>query len=349
MDKRKGKRIVGQREPAANIGLPSYTLEEAVDFVVRIKRANNLKERTISGYIQNMRYFIDWTNERYGEITINQVTTDMLREYILWCSNDKEYYAGHPFKSEFNRERRGLSPASVNVRIRVLRTFFSTLYEEEVISKNPVRNVSLMRQDVDTVMPLTEDELKRFMKAPDQSQWAQWRDYIIMTLILDCGIRLGEICSLEKSEVDFVKKQIVLPASKNKNRKSRILPLSTETTRLLKQLTVESSEHFETPYLFTTNYGEQLSIKTVQKSFDKYAEKAKIDRTVSPHVLRHNFASMAAENGMSIFHLQLILGHADISTTRKYVQISEGSLSDEHRRFSPLTRINSRSKGGVRI
>ncbi|WP_280142880.1 tyrosine-type recombinase/integrase [Paenibacillus sp. 453mf] len=90
-------------------------------------------------------------------------------------------------------------------------------------------------------------------------------------------------------------------------------------------------------------------MKTVQKSFDKYAERAKIDRTVSPHVLRHNFASMAAENGMSIFHLQLILGHADISTTRKYVQISEGSLSDEHRRFSPLTRINSRSKGGVRI
>ncbi|WP_229717113.1 tyrosine-type recombinase/integrase [Paenibacillus aceti] len=199
-----------------------------------------------------------------------------------------------------------------------------------------------MRQDVDTVTPLTEEELRRFLKAPDQRQWAQWRDAIIMTLILDTGLRLNEICALEKSEIDFVRKLILLPAAKNKNRKSRILPLSTETARLLKQLITESAEHFETSYVFTTNYGDQLSDKTIQKSFDRYAEKAKLGRSVSPHVLRHNFATMAAENGMSIFHLQKIMGHADISTTRKYVQISEESIADEHRKHSPLTRIMKR-------
>lgn len=346
MDKRTGRRTLTGRTPIADVGLPSYTIEEAVDFVIKIKRANNLKERTISGYIQNMQYLTEWITVRYGEISIQDVTTDMLRGYILWCSDEKEYYGGHPFKSDFDRERRGISPASVNVRIRVLRTFFSVLYEEEVISKNPAKNVSLMRQDVDTVMPLTEDELRRFMKAPDQKQWAQWRDAIIMTLILDVGLRLNEICSLEKAEVDFVKKHIALPASKNKNRKSRILPLSTETLRLLKQLITESAQHFDTTHVFTTNYGEPLSEKTIQKSFDKYAEKAKLGRSVSPHILRHNFATMAAENGMSIFHLQKIMGHADIATTRKYVQISEGSIADEHRRFSPLLRITGR-KGGV--
>ncbi|OZQ66537.1 tyrosine-type recombinase/integrase [Paenibacillus odorifer] len=346
MDKRTGKRTLTERTPIADVGLPSFTLEEAVDFVVKVKRANNLKERTISGYIQNMQYFTEWITVRHGEITIQDVTTDMLRGYILWCSDEKEYYGGHPFKSDFDRDRRGISPASVNVRIRVLKTFFSVLYEEEVISRNPARNVSLMRQDVDTVAPLTEDELRRFMKAPDQKQWAQWRDAVIMTLILDAGLRLGEICSLEKSEVDFVKKHIVLPASKNKNRKSRVLPLSTETLRMLKQLITESAQHFDTTHVFTTNYGEQLSEKTIQKSFDKYAEKAKLGRSVSPHVLRHNFATMAAENGMSIFHLQKIMGHADIQTTRKYVQISESSIADEHRRFSPLLRLSAR-KGSV--
>ena len=85
------------------------------------------------------------------------------------------------FKADYDKERKGLSPVSVNVRIRVLKTFFNVLYDEEIINRNPVANLSLMRQDVDTVMPLTEDELRRFMKAPDQRQWAQWRDYIIMT------------------------------------------------------------------------------------------------------------------------------------------------------------------------
>lgn len=254
MDKRTGKKTLTQRTPIADVGLPSYTINEAVDFVVKVKRANNLKERTIEGYLKNMRYFIEWVAEHYGEIAIQDVTADMLRDYVIWCANEKEYYAGHPYKSEFKKGQRGLSPASVNVRIRVLRTFFAVL----TISRKPAANLSLMRQDVDTVTPLNEDELRRFLKAPDRQQWAQWRDAIIMKLILDTGLRLNEICALEKSEIDFVRKLIVLPAAKNKNRKSRVLPLSTETLRLLKQLIKESAQHFETTYVFTTNYGDQL-------------------------------------------------------------------------------------------
>lgn len=66
MDKRTGKKTVGQRTPIAEVGLPSYTLDEAVDFVVKVKRANNLKERTIEGYVKNMRYFIEWAEDRHG-------------------------------------------------------------------------------------------------------------------------------------------------------------------------------------------------------------------------------------------------------------------------------------------
>lgn len=341
-DKRTGRKQITERQPVETVGLPSYTLEEAVEFVVKVKRAKNLKGRTIDGYVANMQYFIEWVAERHGDLSIQDVTTDLIREYVLWCAEEKEYYAGHPYKSEYDKDRRGLSPASVNVRIRVLRTFFNVLYAEDVIDRNPAQNVSLMRQDIDTVQPLTEDELYRFLKAPNQRQYAQWRDYCIIITILDCGARLNEICSLEKTEIDFVKKQIVLPAAKNKNRRSRILPLSTETVRLLKQLIVESEKHFDSIYVFITNYGEQLSEKTVQKAFDKYAEKAKLGRSVSPHVLRHNFASMAAENGMSVFHLQKIMGHAEIATTRKYVQLSEESIADQHKRFSPLSRVMKR-------
>lgn len=342
MDKRTGRKTVQARRPIVDVGLPSYSLAEAMDFVVKVKRANNLKEKTLNGYIRNFEYFMEWVAENYGELSANDVTVEILREYVLWCSTEKVYYEGHPFKSEFDKDRKGLQASSVNVRIRVLRTFFNILYKEEVINRNPAANLTLMRQEEDTVQPLADDELRRFLKAPDQQQWAQWRDYVAMVLILDCGMRLGELCSLEKEFLDLTRKQIKLPGSKTKNRKGRILPISTETARLLKQLVTETSREFDTPYVFTTNYGSQLSEKTVQKAFDKYAEKAKIGRSVSPHMLRHNFATMAAENGMPLFHLQKLMGHADIKTTRKYVQLSEESIVVEHRKFTPLTRLMKR-------
>ncbi|WP_225445990.1 phage integrase SAM-like domain-containing protein [Paenibacillus arenosi] len=132
MDKRTGKRTVNTRQPIANVGLPSYSLQEAIDFVIKVKRAKNLKEGTIKDYIKNMRYFTEWVSKCHADITISDVSANMLRQYTLWCKQDKEYYGGHPFKAEYDKERRGLEASSVNVRIRVLRTFFNVLYKEEV-------------------------------------------------------------------------------------------------------------------------------------------------------------------------------------------------------------------------
>lgn len=112
--------------------------------------------------------------------------------------------------------KRGLVASSVNVRIRVLRTFFNVLHQEGI-------------------------------EGSRHKSWEQWPD--IMALILDSGIRLNEIGSLEKKDINFAKRPIVLPAFKNKNRKSRILLLSAETVRLLKQLMAESSAVFESPYV----------------------------------------------------------------------------------------------------
>lgn len=341
MDRRIGKRQVMRRDPVINVNLPEYTIEEALEFFVKVKRANNLKERTITGYVQNMRYFYEWLTEEYDVIHVGDITAEILREYVIWCANDKEYYGGHPFKG--GQTRRGLSAASVNVRIRVLKAFFNVLYDEDIINVNPAQNLALMRQDIDTVEPLADEELRRLLKAPDQSYTAQFRDYVIMMTILDGGLRLNEICSLEVDDIDFTRKRIVLPASKNKNRRSRVIPLSTETVRLIRQLVKETEKHFGgSMYVFTTVSGDPVNEKTIQKAFNKYAEKAKITKRVTPHVLRHNFATMAAHSGMSVFHLQKILGHSDISTTRKYVQVSDEDLSEQHAKYSPIKRVLKR-------
>jgi integrase/recombinase XerD len=341
-DKRTGRVQIRERNVDSTSTLVSYGMEDALQLFLTVKEAQNLKQRTRRDYETNMRYFIEWIGKYYGEITVDDISIKILREYVLWCANEKEYYGGHPFKSEVDKERKGLSPASVNVRIRVLKAFFNTMAQEGVIIRNPCENLSLMRQDIDTVQPLTEDELRRLLVAPDQKYYAQFRDYCILMLIVDTGMRINEICALELRDIDLRTRQIVLPAIKNKNRKPRVLPLSAEITRLLMQLTTESRQYFDSAFVFNTNYGEPINEKTIQKAIAKYAKKACITKRVSPHVLRHNFAKMAAMNGMDVFTLMRILGHSDISTTRKYVQIDDDDVKEQHKLYSPIQRIMKR-------
>jgi len=130
-DKRKGKRQVWEREiDVSDEALPSYTLDEAVDFVVKVKRSKNLKQRTIDGYVINMRYFIDWITEKFGELPVSEITVSTLRDYVLWCLMKKTSTEGIRSGKNMRGGRKGLSPASVNVRIRVLRTFFEVMYKE---------------------------------------------------------------------------------------------------------------------------------------------------------------------------------------------------------------------------
>ncbi|MFB4164746.1 hypothetical protein ACE1TI_13175 [Alteribacillus sp. JSM 102045] len=82
------------------------SLEDAFQFVMNIKRANNLKERTLKDYNVYLRKFGDWVAEHYGEITVDQIEIDLLREYVVWCANEKTYYGGHPFKERMNKGKR---------------------------------------------------------------------------------------------------------------------------------------------------------------------------------------------------------------------------------------------------
>ena len=339
------KRVVGKRavvERSANHEgkkLISMTIEDATEYFLNLKKTKNLKEKTLAGYALNMSYFATWLNERYEGVSVSKITTEILREYIMWCAKEKQYYENHPFKQKHYQGKTGISAASINVRIRVLKVFFATLRDEEVIDRNPAEKLSLMRVDVDTVQPLTDEELQRLLASPDQRYFSQFRDYVIMLLIIDTGMRINEICSLEVKEIDFKARQIVLPAAKNKNRKLRVLPISFDTVKLLMEITAENKQHFDSSYVFLTNRGDPLNEKTVQKALVKYAEKAGLEKRVSPHVLRHNFAKMAALNGMDIFSLMRMMGHADISTTRKYVQVNDDEVKHQHFQFSPLKRL----------
>lgn len=266
---------------------------------------------------------------------VNDITTRMIREYMVYMTEEHV--------NEKTGEI-GVSPYTVNSRIRFLKTFFNALFQEEIIDKNPVNDVKMMRVDEDTFDPLSDDEVERILGVPNTREYAQFRDLVGMYLMLDTGIRLSELCNLEISDIDFKSRCIILPAHKNKNRKPRIMPLSNQVVKMLLELVNENKAHFDSAHVFLANCGTPYQANSFRRRLHQYKEKAGIDKRVSLHAFRHLFCGNYILNGGDVFSLQRIVGHADISTTRKYMQVDESAVRHQHAQFSPVLRIRKKYK-----
>ncbi|MFD2923873.1 tyrosine-type recombinase/integrase [Halobacillus naozhouensis] len=334
---RKGKAIVKRRTAPQNLrqvftdNTINLSLEDALEYVYAFKQSEGLRERTLSDHRNLFVYFIEWAAEFYPDVEqVNDVTSGVIRQYIIYLSEER-----------VNKRtgELGLSPYTVNIRIRQLKTFFSVLHSEEIIDKNPMKGVKLLKVDEDKFTPLTEKEIDRLLKAPDVKEYAQFRDLCAIFLTLDTGIRVSELFSLEMADLDFKSRAIYLPGRKTKNRKPRVLPLSNQVLRLLMELITEVKANFETDYVFVSNFGEPYSPTSFRRRVHIYKTRAGIEKPLSAHSLRHQFCRDYILNGGDLFSLQRIAGHASISTTRKYIQFTTEDLQKQHAQYSPITKL----------
>lgn len=329
---RKGKKIVRQRTVSVtNPEKPALTLEQCFDYFLTIKLTEGVRERTVKDYHVIFNEFTNWLEE--GKNTnIKEITPQIIRRYIKYLQHRPNKRTGEI----------GLSNYTINIRLRFIKTFFNTLFTEKFITDNPADPIKLLRVDEDSFEPLTDEEISRLLDAPDDREFAQFRDKVAMYLILDTGMRVNEVFHLEVSEINFKNRTIELPASKNKNRKPRIIPFSPVVARLLMELIAENKMHFDSPYVFLSNFGERYRANSFRRRLLNYKKKAGINKRVSPHSLRHQFCRDYILNGGDVFTLQRIVGHKNIQTTRKYVQMTGADLKDQHEKFSPLVRLRKR-------
>lgn len=312
----------------------NLSLEDALEYVCAYKKSEGLRDRTINDYRILFGYFIEWVSEYYPDIKhVNEITSGLVREYINYLTD--EHFNDHS-------KERGLSPTTINIRLRNMRALFNTLHKEEVIDKNPTASIKLLKVDEDTFEPLTLDEIDRLLKAPDVREYAQFRDLVCMYLILDTGIRNSEMFDLKMKHVDFKSRAIVLNGSITKNRKPRILPLSNQVLRLLMELITEVKANFNTEHVFVSNFGEKYMPASFGRRIYIYKDRANIEKRITPHGLRHQFCRDYIVNGGDIFTLQRIAGHADITTTRKYIQFTNDDLKNQHALFSPIVRLRQK-------
>jgi integrase/recombinase XerD len=336
---RKGKNLVKDRiavASAATISL-ELTFKEALELFVNAKKAEGMRPRTISDYYKHIEWFTRFLSEFYPDVTtIQQLTADIIRNYINYLRDERNPYAGDKTRE---KDVKGLAVNTINIRLRTLRAMCRFWTEEGYIAANPMEKIKPLRKDsVDDMTGYTEKEIKALFSVLDVRQYSGFRDKIIMLLLLDTGIRINELVNVQISHLDVKRSTLTIPAEIAKNRKSRTIPVSRKVMKLLLELHDENKQYFEpTEFLFLTAYGEQMIPDTFRRRLWKYAQEAGVERA-TPHKFRHSFARDFLMNGGSVFALQLILDHADIATTRRYVQLDDSHIKEQHQRFSPVSK-----------
>jgi integrase/recombinase XerD len=324
---------------------PELTLQQALDLVVSVKRAEGLRDRTLRDYEKDYRYFTKWLDEFHPEIEyVHQLSASIFRDHITWMKYDVKKYGDHKYNNKKDHGT-GLADTTINIRLRVLKAIFNQLERDNLIADNPIANVKLLRQDIDLTNCFTDDEVKAILAQPNQRDFVGFRDYCGIVLLLDSGLRVSEMLGLRAADVDFQTRFITLEGERTKNRAPRLVPISANTARILLQLAGENRKHFTTDRLFLSVNGEPLSSNHFNKRLKFYAEKANITaKKRTAHVYRHTWAKGMVLNGADVFTVQKIAGWSDTRTMRRYIQMDANDMRKSHDEYSPANKLVNRRK-----
>ena len=188
---------------------------------------------------------------------------------------------------------------------------------------------------------LVDDEVKELLKSLDKAYFPEYRDLVVMMIMLDSGTRLGETLSIEMNQIDLMNRSLHLPAEKTKGRKARTVFFSKRTEKELRRWIQFKDRYCETEIAFPVKCtGQELKISQYEANFRRYLQRIGIQKHITPHTLRNNFAKRCLLSGMDIYTLSRILGHSSVSVTEKaYLDIHDHDLKRRYAKFSPLENI----------
>ena len=312
------------------------TLAEAHQDFVLAKELEGLRERTISDYEQHFKYLNDFLSIQHPDIKyIDEINSTIVRSYIAFMKYRKKKWDNHKFIETRNE---GLSNVTINIRLRSLRTFFNFLVKEGHINSSPFLSVPLLKVDDELNEGLSKTELDRLFHVAKKKlrSFAGFRNYTILQVLLDTGMRIGETLAINEWDVDLDQGSIRIDAGNSKTRKGRTIPISKKTTNLINNL-LEINKKLEDRELalFISVNGNRLDASEVRRFMLRYKKEAGIDKKASPHIYRHSYCKHYLLNGGDAYSLQKIVGHTTMETLKRYTKMSIDDLKQQHEKYSP--------------
>jgi len=232
--------------------------------------------------------------------------------------------------------KQGLSPKTVARSISVLRGFYRWLADEGVLAGNPLEDMESPRTRRSLPEVLSVDEVESLLNQPDPSHPIGMRDKAMLELLYAAGLRVSELTQLPLSNVNVEAGYVIVLG---KGGKQRIVPMGQEALHWLSHYLEDSRSRLlgdkRSPLVFVSQWRRGMSRQAFWKIIKKYALMAGIRKKISPHTIRHSFASHLLEGGADLRSVQSLLGHVDISTTQIYTHVTRERLKRVHARYHP--------------
>jgi site-specific recombinase XerD len=275
---------------------------------LEIEKGRSLK--TIDNYGRYLDRFLSFSKLKNPK----DITDDTVREFRLWLNRQ-------PVKTSNPRLSETLKKKTQNYYLIALRTFLKYLARRNIDSLAAER-IDLAKIPERSIDPVSSDELKRFLNAPNGSDVKSLRDRAILELLFSTGLRVSELCSLSR-DLDLKKDEFSI---RGKGEKVRVVFLSEEAKNAISSYLSKRTD-MDNDSLFN------LTPRSVERIVKFYATKAGISKKVTPHVVRHSFATDLLSNGADLRSVQMLLGHSNITTTQIYTHVTDKHLHEIHKRF----------------
>lgn len=295
--------------------------EEIDKFIRFLSGEKRYSDYTLRNYLHAIRSFVSWLDGQKKQVRISEVNQSLARDYII--------------ESQQIRSKR-----TVRNHISALRSFYQFCQSRNYLNNNPFRNLTLPKLEKKLPVFLSQEELIQLLEAPlkleissPHAEMIKVRDRIIMELLYGGGLRVSEVVGLNHGDLDLPKSLVRILG---KGRKERVVPIPERTSSLL----ISFRENFcldasSSSPLFTSSKAQRLTSRNVQLRLKKYLAFCQLPQDVTPHKLRHSFATHLLDNGADLRSVQELLGHSSLSTTQVYTHVSVGRLKKAHKLAHP--------------
>lgn len=230
-------------------------------------------------------------------------------------------------------KEQNLSKVSIARKIASIRSFFKFLFREGIIKNNPASSLSTPKRDKHLPKFLDEKEIVVLLESPDRESEAGARDRAILETLYSTGIRVSELVGLNMDHIDQIGGVVKVFG---KGKKERIVPIGERALQAIRDyLKKKRPITRDTKALFFNKSGGRLTDRSVRRIINKYIIKASIQQKISPHTLRHSFATHMLDHGADLRSVQELLGHANLSTTQIYTHITTERLKSAYEKAHP--------------
>jgi site-specific recombinase XerD len=284
-----------------------------------------LEQNRSAKTIQNYNHYLTRLSDFAGEIKLKDVNEELIRKWRLWLNR-----LGTNTSDE-------MSKVTQNYHLIALRSFLR-FCAKRGWSTLPADKIELARTRRPQVTFLAGDELERLADQSDTSTLNGLRDRAIIELLFSSGLRISELVNLDRDHINLARKEFMV---RGKGQKDRPVFISTEAAQWIKLYMDKRQDNAKPLFIrysgskksdLSGNYA-RLTARSIQRMVSRYAKLAGITKHVSPHTLRHSFATDLLMNGADLRSVQVMLGHSNIATTQIYTHITDPHLKEVHKKF----------------